>query len=241
MTHRRKSLRALGLSFLAALGLMAFMAAGAQAANGWLVLSANNNLAKDENVSVVKHTEGNLLVPNQNLEILCSTVASDGLELIAGTFEARGAINFTNCKTFQNGTISNVCKPQEPILAGGKAHIFLDNGVNYMLLEPTTGLSGVFAHITFGGLCALPKLNEVTGTLVVECLNGSLKSDNCSILRVAQLLQAAPNQGLFAIKLAGEEHVHGLFLGANPATLDGIASVKLAGPNETGQSWSGHF
>jgi hypothetical protein len=242
MNYRRKGLRALGLSLLAALGLMAFMAAGAQAY--WLV--EGKILAKAEAVAVKTHVKGSLLVPNQKLVVLCDVIQAAGLTLVPGGEKeglAEGSVSFSECETHQNGKPAPVCDPQEPIVAGGKAHIVLhgDPSRNYVLFEPATGLSGVFTHVTLGkGLCALPKLNEVTGTLMAECLkNSNLEKVDCGLgtLQSEPLLQAVVSQGEGDPETLFPEH--GLRFGANPAILDGVAGVRL-NENHPNAPWGGH-
>jgi hypothetical protein len=239
MSHRKRGLKALGLSFLAALGLMAFMAAGAQA--NWLVLSAGTQLESNENVTVKTHEdlEFKLLVAAQALEILCLTVESDGLKLKGLSALAEGAVNFRKCKTWQVvkgvNTEQKGCVPNEPILAGGKGKVVLHNSLNWALLEPTA-VGGAFTTIVFNpATCALAEENEVTGSLLSECghlTGGAFVAEDCATLALTHLLRAAANQALLS---------DGLFFGANGAVLDGIAAASLAGPNESDAVWGGHI
>jgi hypothetical protein len=231
MSHRKRGLKALGLSFLTALGLMAFMAAGAQA--NWLVLSAGTQLESNENVTVKTHEdlEFKLLVVAQALEILCLTVESDGLKLKGLSVLAEGAVNLRKCKTWQVlkgvNTEQKGCVPSEPILVGGKGGLVLHNSLTWALLEVITLL--VFNPAK----CALAEENEVTGSLLVECghlTSGAFVAENCATLALTHLLRAAANQALLS---------DGLFFGANPAVLDGIAAVSLSGPNEIDAVWGG--
>jgi hypothetical protein len=237
MSHRKLGLKALGLSFLAALGLMAFMAAGAQA--NWLVLSATTQLENNENVAVKTHEdlEFKLLVAAQGLEILCLTVESDGLKLKGLSTMGEGAVNFRKCKTWQVvhgvNTEQKGCVPKEPILAEGKGKLVLHNSLTWVLLEPPT-VGGSLALIEFNpATCALSEDSEITGSLLVECghlTTGAFVAENCATLALTHLFRAAPNQALLS---------DGLFFDANPAVLDGIAAASLSGRNENVAVWGG--
>jgi hypothetical protein len=224
MSFRKNGLKALGLSFLAVLGLMAFMAAGASA--NWLV--EGKELHVTEEVAVKTHVEGNLLVPAQKLEIKCTIVEGKDLLLQALSTLASGKVAFKGCVTTQNGKLAPNCDPiNQPITAGGTAHLILHNGAEYVLFKPVGGL---FTTVEFDpAKCALVEDSEVTGTLVAECLTEALGAGNCLNEEVAHLLRAHANQALFGA---------GLFFGENSATLDGIAATALAGK---AAKWSGHI
>lgn len=246
----RKGLRALSLSFLAVLGFMAFMAVGAQA--NWLHLNAAGTVSLENStasiVEVSDHVDGLLLVPAKNLEILCHETEENDILLLPNSTLATGKLVFDECLTFSVNKVGHLlpapsCDPvNQPIEAGGKAHIILHNGVNYILFEPEEGLEGIFTVVEFGELCALTETSEVTGTLVAECghlqvLTGGVEHPpflklDCANHQVTQLLREA-DQSLFG----GE---HGLLFGENKATIDGIAAVKLGG-GLTGRGFGGHI
>lgn len=228
MNHKSRGLKVLSLALLAVAGLMAFMAAGAQASEkSWLV--EGKDITANQTVEAKAHVEGNLKVEKEtNLEILCSKISTEDLLLITGTTEATGKVKFETCKTWQGGKdISANCKPVEPIVAGGKALIILHSVRNYILFDPET-VGGKFAVIKFKEPCALPESNNVTGTLAAECLKPSnLEAVDCKQEEAEHLLK--PNEPLFP--------TDALLYGANkPAKLTGIANVKLA----TGKTWAGH-
>jgi hypothetical protein len=234
MSIRRNGLKALGLSVIAALSLMAFMAAGAQA--NWLVEGVE--LKANETVSVAAHTEGKLAVPAKNIEFRCTTIGAEGLKLVASSEKAEGKVKFTGCTAFQisTGTAQANCKPKEPITAGGFALIILHtNGQNYILFSPETGKP--FTTVELPELCALAETSPVTGSLVAEC--GKLAEVekklvfshlDCNTSEVTHLIQPASASLFEADKLK---------FGANPATLAGIAAVKLSGAN-VNKAWAGH-
>jgi hypothetical protein len=213
-----------GLALAVMLTTMAVLAGTAQAA--WLI-------TLKVPLEASTHTELNFKVPTEtNLEILCSTVAADGLYLIAETTEGEGKIKVSTCKTWQSGALKSACKPKEPIALNGKAKLLLHNGSNYILLEPELGK--IFGVVKFEVPCALPESNNIKGSLVVECAElsgGSVISTDCAKMSTAHLLRSAPS-ALF--------ESDGLLYGASKkATLEGVTSLSLAG-EYFGSSWSGH-
>lgn len=239
----RKGLRALGLSLLAVFGLMAFMAAGAQA--GWLILlgAVTDELkaGEVEEVQATQHVDGILLVPGAlNLEILCHEISSNDILLIGSNnsalADATGKVLFNNCLTSTITPLTRAakCDPvNQPIEAAGKAHIILHSGKNYVLFEPTTGLSGVFTVVKFGAECALVEDSEITGQLVAECghlSGGVFVGLDCKTHQTTGLLRQAPAALFPSDKLQ---------FGEQNATLDGIAAVTLSGKN-AGAGWGGH-
>ena len=263
---RKHGLRALGLSFLAVLGLMAFMAAGAQA--NFLYLLTVNGAVDDvgANVPTVKaHTPGTLLLLGLNLEIVCQKVGQDTtapVTLLAASTVAHGHLLFKECETWSVKkeaekivlvALQGKCKPWSPgtpkesgeILAGGLAQLLLHEGKNYVLVKPLD--KKPFTIIELPETCALAESSEVTGEAVLDCgeLDNSVPpkfvGGDCATHRVTQLLQQNPSATLFGkYKLeSGVEHnVNQLFFGAQLASIDGIADVLLGAPLE-GKAWGG--
>jgi hypothetical protein len=233
MSIKRNGLKVLGLSLVAVLGLMAFMAVGAQA--GWLIEKVE--IAAETEVTAKAHTPGILTIAKKNIELKCTELGAQSLKLIPKT-TAKGEIQFKNCVTISpigSGTVQASCKPVEPIKASGQAKLILHpevGGKNYVLFEPATG-STKFAIVEFPGGCALVETSEITGHLVVEC--GKLVSEkfvggDCKEEEATHLVQ--PNETLFPTDT--------LNFGKNAATLKGIAAVTLAGAN-AGKLWAGHI
>jgi hypothetical protein len=235
MSHRKNGLRALGLTIVAALGLMAFMAAGAQA--HWLILEEGKAVVlagHNEAVTVGKHTEdGTLLIAGVNLEILCQKI--EGIDVLiepgtATTAPASGKVAFNECKGIEKSTkkvVGNCAPINQPIEAAGKALVILHtNAQNYVLFEPESGKP--FTTIKFSELCALTETTNVTGELVAECGElsaGAFVQEDCNKHQVTHLLRQA-SETLFPSQLKYGTHV---------ATVDGIATAALA----SGKSWSG--
>ncbi len=227
MSRRMHGLKGLGLALLALCGLMAAMAASAQA--NWLENGAE--LTANKNVTAKAHTTGKLLVSSLNFEIRCTTVKGEGLKVVAKSGTAEGKVAFSGCTAFQisDGKEQKNCKPSEPITAGGKALLVLHNAKNYVLFEPETGKP--FTTITLSELCALAETSDVTGSLVAECgtlSGGVFAGEDCNVARAEHLLQPAPAALFTGDKLA---------FGENAATLQGIAAVELESKN----SWAGHI
>jgi hypothetical protein len=243
MSQARKSTRVLGASFLAALGLMAFYAASAQAVVGWLESGVliTENLPGHAVIHPLKATgirHGELSVPAQNLKILCSELETLGGKLIANSSppSALGTLHFKNCETFQKEKLNKGCKPAEPISAVVLGLLKLDeeNKLTYILIEPDNG-AAAFTKIDFNEeTCALPD-TEIKGDVAAECLNEKLETmeeaaghpDFCLEEMVHHLIQEVSNHKLFPGQL---------LYGANEATIAGILDVLLA----TGNPFSGH-
>ncbi len=148
MSHSKHRVRVLGLCLVAALGLMAFMAAGAQAQFGWLkdkvfitvatpVHAVIHPLADGKKHSVLLSTFG---ATNTPLEILCEKLVTENGSLVASEkAEGKIKLKFTSCQSFLNKVASAPCKPKEPIFATAKFHAILhlkgDKKI-YLLFEP---------------------------------------------------------------------------------------------------------
>ena len=231
MTSMRRGAKALGL-FLSLCGVMAVFAAGAQ--GNWLVEGAE--LTTNETVAVKAASTLKIVVAAKNLEIQCTTAASEGLKLIAKSATAEGKIKFSSCKAFSppgSGKESKNCNPKEPIVAGGKVLIILHNGINYLLYEPAAG-GTKFTTIEFPELCALTETSDVTGSAVFECghLNppGTWLILDCATAETSHEAREAPS-ALFPSDTVK--------FGANAATISGYVVTELAGAN-AGKNWAGH-
>ena len=246
MNQRRNGLKVLGLAFVAALGLMAFMASGAQA--NFLVLLTEGGVIDDvgDNLpTITSHKEFILLVIPKNFEIKCPTVESDPsapVLLLANSTVAHGHLLFLGCKTFTISPLTEQtkCVPKSPgqaagiILAGGLAELVLHptpNTKSYLLIKPLT--EQPFTTIEFGAECALFETGEVAGDFVAECGElvspGVFGGGDCKTHRVTQLLQQVA-AALFPTAV--------LKFGKSEARIDGIAAVKLGAP-WVGKSWGG--
>jgi hypothetical protein len=235
MGHPKQRLKTLYPALLAGLCLAVFGPTQAQA--NWRI--AGGELTATEFVGVSIHTEGKLSVSTQKLEFLCATMESNVLTLVAKSREAKGGVNFRNCKTWQNGKESPACKPVEPIALSIKVHALLHIGSTYLLYGPP-GPGEPFTTVMFNpAKCALTEENEVTGSFIAECLSKELKSGAklCETEESKHLVQAVTPQLEEEIN-NGQEEKDGLSFGENVAVLQGIWSAQLTGPNGAGKSWS---
>lgn len=230
-----RGVRALGLSLVAVLGLMGLMAGSAGA--NWLVLHNGVVVEPDVTLSVKVHKEIILLVPAQNLEILCLKAESDPtapILLLEKSTVGHGHIVISECTTIIKKVISNGCKPTESLLGGGLLELILHNAKNYILLKALAGKP--LFHVKFDPVkCALLELSEVTGSLVFECgklVAGFFTFADCREHEVTHLLQQAP-QALFPSDT--------LKFGLNTMLLDGILDTLINGPAlYVGDAWGGH-
>ena len=225
MSNGKHGLRALGLAFLAAMGLMAFMAAGAQA-EAWDV--SGKLLVEPllpELDGIFKAGQEGLLLTTTGagvaIVIHCKefTVNEGKLHLT----DATGKLTYVNssCLTLVGGANSKNCGGE---VAGGinilpaSALItpVLHSGHVLLLAKPLAGET--FTQIHYGPLCSLP-LASIKGTVAFECEDGSLKLRSCESSQVRQLIKPA------APSLLGDK----LIYGANEATLHGEIEVFLKG------------
>lgn len=219
--------------FLITLGLMASMATASSA--NWLV--EGKELAENASVSIQASSSAKFVVTKKSIEINCTKVASSSLKLIGKSAKAEGEVAYSECRAFSppgSGKESKNCNPiNQPIIFALKVLLILhSNGLNYILLEPTSpGLR--LAKMQFSELCALTETTEITGSSVDECGNlssGSWVAEDCNISEVAHLTMPAP-AALFPSDV--------MDFGKNELLLGGEDLVKLVGPFE-GKSWAGH-
>ncbi len=186
MNHR---IRGLGLSLLAALGLMSFVAAGAQAVT-WDV--GGSEIKTDLLIDGKLKETGVLLVPaaGVNLEVRCTTLDVElDSRLLAVPNDALVFLLFLNCTAFRHtdGAALPNCVPTVD-LVNALVKPFLHNNVVKLLATPHTGTT--FTKVKFNEeTCALPPSNNVTGSVVFECENGSLVLRSCAFAAVNQLIR----------------------------------------------------
>jgi len=179
MSQGRHGIKILGLSLLAALGLMAF-AASAQAGE-WLINTGvggthktftEHGIASETVLGTV--AAGKLLVPSLSLTVLCTGGTFTGTILLGGT--AHASVLFSGCEA--EGI--PVCKPFETtakmetnltadkgfISASGLGELLLMGGKHYLLVSSTE--AAPFTKIEWPKICALTLLNKVFGNYVFE-------------------------------------------------------------------------
>jgi hypothetical protein len=264
MNYRKHGMRALGLSFIAVLGLMAFMAAGAQGAFLYLEKVGEKielkTLAVESEPVISAHTTGTLLVTAKNIEFQCPKVESDPaapVKLLGNSTVAHGHLIFSGCEAFEienkvtkvKLTLLKNCVPHSPgqlegkILAGGLAELVLHPANNTMVLfSPLTEINKEgkkitlpFTTVEVPEACALTETSPVTGTLLAEC--GELNGSSVFVGGSCATHRKVQLLQSVSQKL-GEELGDTLKFGANIAAIDGIAAVEFGAPCK-GCSWGG--
>jgi len=237
MSNTKKGLRALGLSFLAVLGFMAFAAAGAQGQLAGKFLDAGGELAVNTTATGVQEGKGSLLVAKLNMAIECETAdVSEGLVTaqlvaevkdkegkvvhphLAGTAHAK--IKFLGCIVRTAALVTlGACKVGEgkTVTANVKLLAMLASAAHgnepFVLAEPLDGVTFALVLIEneTGKFCSLTGDYKAKGTLALKVLAGNVNP---------QLVVPFANQALL-----GDE----LLLGENPAVLDAAAKIELTG------------
>jgi hypothetical protein len=151
---------AVGLSLMAALGLLAFSAVGAQA-QSFSVGGAGNFLLT--NATGKQIGSGTLLVPGRNYELECKTGAVNSGHLSSKT-HASGQVTFSECVALRLSDLELLpCLLKENIVAN---FLIAPNGGN-MLFSPT-GTNFTVIRYQEGTECPLPLNNPVSGNLIAE-------------------------------------------------------------------------
>ncbi len=238
MNYRKHGLRALGVSMLAALGLMAFAASGAQASGQVLVLNPEKTalLTGFGNFALsgvgLNLLTNKLLILTLNMEIFCHE-AKVATASITETGTGKATIEFKVClaQGVSGGALTGAVCTIPNITAKTKALIILHSG-NTALTEAQHGTGtgapyilftpedlATFATITNNTECALPETAKVKGCLVasVDNLNYAAFHNISSIGTLT----------LFGCKL---------LYGANEAHLDAEAKVESV----SGELWAVH-
>jgi hypothetical protein len=215
MNYRKQGLKALGLSFVAALGLMAFTAAGAQASGSFLIAG----LGAFTNVPITGVAENTLtsrlLILKLNLEIFChagkvtnGSISSNGHGSATIVFEgclAQGVSGTTGLLT------GSACTMERNIEAKVLALVVLHNTKPYILFSPAEGEA--FA-LVLEHTCPLPEHALIKGSVVASIANPDIDE-------VKKLIST---KGMLTLFTADK-----LFYGANEAHLEADAIVELTG------------
>lgn len=190
MNDRRHPLMALGVCLLASLALAAWVATAAQAAAEWSIdgktmtelgistapLAGEMDTGK---TFLLSSTTGKA---KTKITVECTKlVLEKGLLLKGG--EATAELLYSSCKTKLSEAESKVCKPTEPLTLPVRLLMIL-HGNRIHALEDLGGT------VKFGGECALPTENKITGSVVYECPNGKEPGNNCEKEQVTHLLAA---------------------------------------------------
>jgi hypothetical protein len=241
MKQGRHGIKVLGLSLIAALGLMAFMASAAQAGEFKVTNGSPETTGTFTAKGIASETvsgtvaEGKLLVPGLPLTIKCTGGNASGTVLLGGVVHA--TILFTGC--FAEGA-EGTCKPYETkalmeenaagprgnILASGLGEIILMEGKHYILVE--SAKETPFSTIYWQRLCSQPLETKIFGSTVFFAPNAltQLVNQTLSTIPQAELETLFPNDKLF--------------YGTQAAWLDGggTTNAALTGAN-VGKKWGG--
>lgn len=242
MSQGRHGIKVLGLSLIAALGLMAFTAAAAQAGE----FSLTNGTPETTGTFTAKGVAsesiegsvalGELLVPGLGISFHCTGGNITGTVLLKDASSkaiAHANILYTGC-TVKGNKFCQVYETHANMLAetnvgniaaSGLGELILMGGQHYLLVE-----SASFATLyllTSAKGCTLPLENAVNGSTVLFIPNALTQSQNQTLIPLtqAELETLFPN--------------HKLFYGTQAAWLDGgTATVALSGVNK-GKKWGG--
>jgi hypothetical protein len=223
MNYGKQGLKVLGLSLLAALGLMAFGVSGASASGSFLIEGLGAPWEATITGAGENLLESRFIVLPLNIEIFCHLATATGT--IKNTGHGHATLTFSECLTV--GIDSNVvhtlkgsvCTLEENIIAKVLALVFLHtNGAPYILLSPLDGLT--FAEV--GGEPCIPGA-KIKGSQVLSISNSG--GDDVTKListKIANYSTLFPSDSLK--------------YGINAATLTADANVSLSGAH-VGRKW----
>ncbi len=238
MNLKKHGLKVLGVSLIAALGLMAIGAVGAQAAGEWKIggkTMSELGLASETYTAKLEPGVNALyLVKTLNIEIKCSTI-----HVLLGDILPSGIVDlkltFLGCKVFDDsakeseltacsiksaGQATEVIETQQI-----KGLIILHGGKNYSLTTPSSGLTFTTVEL-IGASCAPKGSYPIAGTTVVE-----IGAEAKELL----LTPVKEPEALFP-EVSGKKD--GLKFGENKAFLAGAAVAELTGAKK-GSAWTG--
>ncbi len=228
MKLRKHGLRAIGLSLIAALSLMAFTAVSAQAAGEWKIGGKTMSELKLTEETVTGKVEPELplklLIKALNIYLTCPTIHVNGVLLVGPVASVHGTTTFLTC------TVRSISPDEELKACGVKStgqaagviatakingEVILSGAENVVLFKPSSGTTFTTVEIT-GASCAVKGTYPITGTSVFK-LGAEAK----------ELL-------ILSIEFAGD----GLKFGESKAILDGSALAELTGAKK-GSAWTG--
>ena len=222
MRSAKHGLRALGLAVLAVMGMMAFTAAGAQAALpgestlGTFLINLGNALL----ATITGELLGtlSLLVAARDLKIKCTSLDVEEGKINSST-DAQAKLVLLGCLSFKHSDVhwpECQLKTLETIRLETLIKPILHGGLTYVLFEPIppATILGVVSYKS-GTPCLLPLNNPLTGS--VAALVKSLDAVTQSLL-FSETIQL----------LTGDA----LAFGGFPAYLNAEADMRLAGVHE---------
>lgn len=236
MNYKRQGLRAFGLSILAALGLMVFMAPGAQAGGGeWLILTTNGlktlkelNPQLESITGEQEGTENLLQILGLNVRLYCDDGAVSSAHIVP-LGHAKATLLFSECYlTDGSGNLNHTCLVHDitaNVLGLLIKHPTASGHQRWVLFSPLTGLT--FATPVFldhlDEECSVTAF-EIKGHVVASISTGSGSH------ALEPLISTKNTLTLFSDKLQ---------FGAQEAHLKADALVKLSGTH-AGREWGYH-
>jgi hypothetical protein len=234
---RKHVLKTLGVSLLAALGLMAFVMASAQAE---IKISGSAALATGKSVTGAQEGLPKLLVPALGIYVDCKkfTVLA-GSTIISGT--ALATILFEECEEYAETTNALLpCEIEDGGLGGKKGHLtakaniktILHKERTYLLAEPDG--QAFFTKFRNGGAeCNLPRNVEIKGpegktaSTVFKVVTGDTTAG-------PEVLEPLIESSAAICELFPADV---LTYGTNPACIDGAAKLKISTLSHEGLVW----
>jgi hypothetical protein len=218
MNNGKQGLKVLGISLLAALGLMAFGASGASASGTFLISGVGAPWEETVSGKGINLLNGRFWVLGLNIEIYCHTATGTGKISSGGTGTA--TLTFSSCLTSGTQTDGKLkgetCPLEENIIAKVRALVVLHNSKPYIQLTPEDGLT--FAEV--GGEPCIPGA-KVKGSVVASISNPD--GDDA--------VKTINTEGILTL-FSGDD----LFYGVNEAHLKAEAEVELSGARK-GTAW----
>lgn len=237
MNYKKRSLRAFGLSILAVLGLMALIAAGAQAGEGeWLILTTNGLKTLKElspqlesMTGVQEGTENLLQILGLNIRLYCEKVDVSNAHIVP-LGHAKATLELLECKlTDQAGNENHTCL----------VHDVAANALGLLVKHPSTAgtqrwiLLSPLSGLTFATPVLLDHLDEectvsplaISGHIVASINTASGAHATELLISTKNTLTLFPND---VLKFGGQvAHLK----------LDGL--LKLSGTH-AGRAWGYH-
>ncbi len=222
----QRGLKALGLSILAALGLMVTTAGGAQASGTFLI----QGLAPPWTHLITGAGENNLdsylLILKLNVKISCHAVSLTGT--IKNTGHGHVSFKLSSCLVTDSASESVGCTLAEPIEFRYLVLAILHNSKPYLLFSPLDGLAGGTIKAS-GEFCTLPKEATIKGSFVTWISN----PDGDDVTKLISTKAIPPAQKPTMLELFPGD---ALMYGSHVMHLIFDANVALAGPGE-GRAW----
>jgi len=238
MKQGRHGIKILGLSLLAALGLMAIASSAAQASN-FLILETEGGATKETGTATGTAGTGKLLLEN-GLTIVCTAGEANATLEAAGM--AKATVNFSTCSV-EGNKFCKVYPTKADMTAKTNAGKLVATGLGTLILHETSHflhIEGLGEKKTFSTIytntaaegCTLPLENEVTGLDVLALPNALTHSVN----QVIRGLTPAEETLLGTLGIG-----HALKYGNEGAKLDPaeVTNAHLTGAADVGKKFGG--